>query len=502
MTKLANCKLVGVPHNRLYDISIQNGLISMISKASANLAKSDYDAKGRFVLPAFIDSHCHLFSLGDQLGRVDLRGSRSIVDFQRRITTFVKQNSPRNWILGKGWNQELFSEKRMPHRRDIDKVCPDYPVVLVRICGHIAVLNTRALDYFKKRGAFNNIPKELLDLDPKGKPTGIVKEIALHNCWSAMPPTRSSEYKKALERAQSIALTYGVLGAHCILDDWQSQLKAIKELTRENKLILKLVLFLPISALSFVEGMEEKKRSEFLRGKNFEIVGFKVFTDGSLGARTAALNNDYTDDQGNNGVLYYSTHTLVNFSRRALRLGLVIATHAIGDKALEQTIEAYKRANVSKKDRYRIEHCSIVNARVLRNLHPFVISIQPMFATSDFWALDRIGKNKEKRQAYPFKTLFRKSLCIGGSDAPVESLDPITGINASMKNKIDAKESLSEIQALKLYTKNPSQLYELTRNLGSIQIGKSASLVVLEGANLSRSKVSALFLDGKQVFSL
>jgi predicted amidohydrolase YtcJ len=361
-------------------------------------------------------------------------------------------------------------------------------------------MNSKALEQFAKLGAFESSDKELLPRDERANPLGLVKESALESCWEVIPKLPMEYLQFLFLKAQSEALNFGLVGAHCILDELD-QLEAIRTLDKKGQVTLKLGLFLPIKALAFVEQLHKSERKKFLNGAQFRVLGFKLFADGSLGARTAALSDDYSDDQGNRGILNYSDSEIVNIAKRVKVLRLVLATHAIGDRAIEQVLRAYRKAGIEKEHRFRIEHCSIVKPRTFRNYSRAILSIQPMFATSDYWLKNRIGDNSE-RVGYPFRTLAKANFLVGGSDAPIESLNPLTGIRAAIYNKADKNESLSLTEAIKIYTLNGAELSSLTASSGSLEEGKTCDLVVLDtdDANfLYNAKVKDLFINGNRI---
>jgi predicted amidohydrolase YtcJ len=505
---LRNCRILWKPNGtKIVDIGISKGKIISIRKSRAVPKKgtgAGYDAEGKIVLPSFIDCHCHLFSLAEQDEEIDLRGSKSIEEMQDRIRKYMLVKAPvatQDWVFGRGWDQDLFKEKRFPSKEDLDSVVDSIPLVLTRICGHIAVMNSRALEFFKSKGAFSGTSNELVPLDIGDNFIGIVKENALTNCWRALPKVKIEHLERLFLKAQTQALHFGLSGVHCILNDLD-QLDAIRRLALAGKLRLRLTLFLPIDSIGKVERMRSRQRSRFLRGKSFQVAGFKLFADGSLGARTAALNEDYSDDPGNKGILNYAEEQIIDYAKRAKKLDLILATHAIGDKAVEQVARAYKKAGISPKDHFRIEHCSVVRLQKIRDLSGIILSVQPMFAVSDFWLKNRIGGLSSKRVGYCLRTLSKRNLLIGGSDAPVESLNPLTGIRAALHNIADPRESLSLLKAIEMYTKGAAIASKLTRKSGSIGIGRSCDVVVLnvkDPSTIPESQVVDLFIDGKRI---
>jgi hypothetical protein len=344
---------------------------------------------------------------------------------------------------------------------------------------------------------------ELVPRSENGEINGLVKEGALDCVWGKIPPPSEKILAELLAHAQQKALSVGLFGVHCILsENWRIELSAIKSLDRTGRLAIKTSLFLPVTALSLVEMMTPEAKRE-LNGRNFATIGFKLFTDGSLGARTAALLRPYSDDPYTSGVLYYKTKYVTNVARRVKRLGMVLATHAIGDRAIKQVVDAYEDAGINLEDGFRIEHASVLNRKLLLRLHDVIVSVQPSFATSDYWLEDRLGKNRTQF-TYPMRTLLElkgKDL-IAGSDSPVESLSPVQGICSALKNPMKG-ESLTLSEAINIYTTNAAGKSPLTKDTGLLATGMKCSVVVFDCTNPERicsSNVTAVLIDGKIEF--
>ncbi len=490
---------------KLVDIVVNAGRISAIEPASPH-AKTDesrdFDAHGKLVLPGLIDCHAHLFELAMQEETVQLNGSRSIGEMQGRIRSYLirRDQGPTlgNWVVGRGWDQDLFIERRLPSRHDLDVAVSNLPAIMLRVCGHMAVLNTLALKILSRKGVLESFGKELIPVEQNGKPIGIMKETALEASRKAIPGLRANELQDLFVRSQKLCLEHGLTGVHCILsEDWKRELTCIRELDRRKMIIVRLSVLLPVEALRFVEQLRQGSRARFLRGKRFEVIGFKIYSDGSLGARTAALEEPYSDENGNRGLLNYSDSKLFQIVRRVRRLKLVLASHAIGDRAVAQVLRTYRTAGIRLKDGFRIEHCSVLRKDIVNQVRIATVSVQPMFLESDYWISERIGRTKA-RFAYPFKTLHQLTTMIGGSDAPVETLNPLFGISAAMKNR-NRRESLTLHESIELYTINAARSSPITERCGAIAKGKNCDLVVLNCRSPNRirnARVIATFVDG------
>lgn len=498
--QIRNCNTVSTGGTSLVDLEVKSGKIVSISSSNPKkkLGRLDYDAQSCMVLPGLIDCHAHLFSLAMEEKVVNLRGVKSIKEMQKRIRNRAHEyGDSLGWVIGRGWEQDAFLEKRMPNAQDLDEVISDAPAIMTRICGHIAVLNTVGIKKVSKElETFNDnlVPKET-----GRRPTGIVRETALEACLEKVPKLSVPDLKRCFLKVQDRCINVGLCAVHCILsENWESELACLRDLDNDGKIELKLSLFLPISALDWIEKLEETRRKLVLEGNRFLVLGFKLFADGSLGAKTAALGREYSDDPGNRGHLNYTTAKIRKYAFRAKRLGLVIATHAIGDRAIAQVIRAYKGARVFPRDGFRIEHCSVLTKDILKGIGGTTLCIQPMFSESDYWIQKRLGVSGD-RFAYPFKTLSKIAPLIGGSDAPVESIEPLWAISAAMNNR-DKLESLSLKESLELYSSNAAKASPITRNCGKIAVGRDCDLVILNLKNCNKlrsAKVRAVFLEGR-----
>ncbi len=508
---ITNAKIFGENgRTRFVSIYVADGKITKIIR-ERNPSKRPgkfpiFDAGGKMILPGFIDCHCHMFSVGELEKEVKLFGSESIAEFQDRIIQFDKRAKflkKGDWIFGRGWDQDRFRERRMPSKVDLDSLKLGRPLVMIRVCGHIAVMNSAAISFFEQRGAFLDSSDGTVEQDSRGRTTGIIKETTLAQCWNLLPVSDVSELKNEFCVAQDKALSYGIIGVHCILsENWRHEIRAIRELDREEKLILKTSILLPVEALPTISNMKARRRRMFLTGKRFTAIGFKLYADGSLGARTAALNYPYNDDPNNSGILNYKDSKIISVAQRVKAIHLILAVHAIGDRAIEQVIRCFLLAGIGRKDNFRIEHVSVLSRPLVRKLGVPILCVQPMFAKSDYWIEKRIGTDKKKRFAYAFKTLSHKSAMIAGSDAPVETLNPLPSIESAIRNPILPGESLSLQEGLQLYTSTASLQSPVTFGSGKIAVGRCCDLIVFDNydANrLSKSKITRAFIDGRSI---
>lgn len=410
------------------------------------------EANGGSLLPGLIDTHCHPFEYGWLKRSVDLRGVSNVTGIRMRLAAGVQRSAPGEWIFGMGWDQEVFPGRQIPSRGDIDDLSPRNPVVLSRVCGHMGLLNSAALDELKLGpGAGAEYGR-----DQAGAFTGIVKESGLARALAMFPrdPERLSADLKGVEVEAS---RLGLTGLHCIVspEGYREELTALAGMSSEGTLALGFRVYVPPEALGFVRsgGLAER-----LNAGKARLSGVKLFTDGSLGARTAALREPYSDDPGNSGALRMTDEELEGAVAGADSAGLQVIVHAIGDRAVEQAVGALSKFTGGGNPlRHRIEHASLVprdlRSRMARQ--GIRAAVQPCFVTSDGWAVERLGEERA-RDLYPFRSMLEEGIVLsGGSDSPVESLSPVLGVwAAATRGGSNPQENLTLEQAMSLYTAN------------------------------------------------
>jgi len=351
------------------------------------------DAEGRTIAPGFIDTHIHLIGFGFSLMWIDLRDVTSIEELKRRVRERVKSTPVGKWIIGRGWDQEKFVEKRYPTRWDLDEVAPEHPVILRRVCGHICVVNSKALEI---AGITRDTPDPeggKIDRDESGEPTGILRERAMALVWDKIPPPTIDEALKAAEMACREALKHGLTSVHFV--------SATPEELRVLQLLRRKMGRLPIKISLYIRGdvLEHMVKLGVIRGfgdEYLKINGVKLLVDGSLGARTAALREPYRDDPvnpNNTGILVMSRDELYRAVKLAHEAGLQCAIHAIGDRAVEMVLDVVEQVlrELPREDhRHRIEHASVMSGELIERMARIgmVASVQPRFIISDFWAVD------------------------------------------------------------------------------------------------------------------
>jgi hypothetical protein len=495
-------------------VAIQNGKIIAVGsneEIRKYIGKETkvIDAKNRTVVPGFVDCHVHMTGFGWSLQTLDLRNVNSIKEMQQKLQEYAEKNSEKSWILGGRWDQEKFAEKRFPNRWDLDKAFADKPVFLVRVCGHVGVANSKAL-------RLAGITKETtveggeIDLDKAtGEPNGIVRENALEIIMKAIPKPSPKELEDVCLLACRKAVEAGLTGVHWIVDS-ADEICIIQKVHSEGKLPLRVYLGIPVDFLD--ELVDLGLATGF--GNDMVKIGFiKIFADGSLGARTAALKAPYSDKPETSGMIICTQRKLNRLVLKAHRAGLQLGVHAIGDHAIEVVLKAFSKASREfprENHRHRIEHCSVLNPKLIRRMKRLglIASVQPHFIVSDFWVVERVG-NARARWVYPFNTLMHEGLVVvSGSDCPVEPINPLLGIWAAVARKGFVEESLTLEEALRTYTLNAAYASFDENKRGTIAVGKFADLTILSDNldTVSPDKikdvaVEMVLVDGEVVYA-
>lgn len=482
-------------------------------------AEEVVDLGGRVVLPGFIDAHQHLLCYAQGLAQVDLKGCTSLEELQKRLRKRVEETPKGGWVQGFGFDHEIFEHPVLPTKADLDAVSTENPILISRYCMHIHVANSLALREGKV--GENGEEPEKLGRDETGALNGILREGAVTAVLNQIPdpyPTYEAT-KDVLAKACQMLSAVGITGVHPIQAtscDAFEYLKLYQDLDREGRL--------PVRAyVSFDEFPGFGMKTGF--GNDKVKYGFyKIFTDGSLGSRNAALYEPYSDDPGNCGVLIHTQEELTALCQKAYDMDLQIGIHAIGDKALGYVLTALETvyfSNPKPDQRFRIIHAQCCNPSLLERMKklPVVIDIQPRFTSAGNidWSIDRLGPERIQ-YAYPWKTYIKNGLLLtGSSDSPVEPYDPFLGIfSVVCRQAVDGhpeggwhpEERVTVYEALCMYTKNAAYAAYEEDSKGTLEPGKLADFVVVsddpfqvELFHLKDLFVYNTYLGGEEVYA-
>jgi predicted amidohydrolase YtcJ len=468
------------------------------------------DLQKRLVTPGFIDNHVHFVSGGFQLSAVQLRDARSPAEFAKRLGEYAKTQPKGRWITGGDWDHELWTPAQLPTRQMIDEATPDHPVFVSRLDGHMALANSVALKLSGITRETADPPGGTIVRDPRGEPTGLLKDNAMDPVWAVVPPPTLEQRVAAARAALTEAARVGVTSlcdmssGDAAFDDF----RAYQQLLQEDALTSRIYLFVPLSSYQRLTaaGVERGFGDPRLR-----IGGLKGFADGSLGSSTAWFSDPYLDNPETTGLAMPS---LVNGAmeknvRGATAANLHVAIHAIGDRANDAVLRIFEVDPKVRERRYRIEHAQHLNADLIRRfaVGGVIASMQPYHAIDDGrWADRKIGKSRSAG-TYAFRTLLDSGAVLTfGSDWSVAPLDPILGIYAAVTRRtIDGKnptgwvpeQKISVEEALKCYTINNSYAMFQEHEIGRIAPGMRADLVVLSGDlfNLPPEQIETVRVD-------
>jgi predicted amidohydrolase YtcJ len=467
--------------------------------------------QGRTVVPGLIDSHIHVGDFGKFLMWIDLKNVNSIEEMQRRIRKRAQKIPEGRWIIGSGWDQARFVEKRYPNFQDLNEASPDNPVILYHQCGRVCVVNSKALELAGVKKETRSPSGGEIEKDAEtGEPTGILRENATDLVWKTIPEPSEAEIMEGASLACKKIVEAGVTSIHWIVTS-STEISIIQRLRAENKLPLRVCTIIPANILDQINDLESLLGSDNI-DRN---LGVKVFVDGSLAARTAALREPYSDDPATKGQLLHSQEELNALVVKAHKAKFRLVMHAMGDQAIDMTLTAIEKALMEeprKSHRYRIEHASVLNKELIQRIKELgmMVSVQPKCVISEFsvWsAVDRLGSERA-RWLYPLKTLINEGIRVaGGSDCPMEPLSPLLGIQAAVERQFFPEERITVDEALRMYTVNAAYASFEETVKGSIEEGKLADLTVLSGdprtvppSKIGDIKVSMTAVGGKVVY--
>ena len=470
-----------------------------------------FDAKGLPIYPGFIDAHCHFFNLGLSLGQVDLRGTKSIEEIEKKLQSY-SQNNQFDIIIGRGWDQNLWKSKVFPNNDFLNRLFPNKLVLLRRIDGHALLVN----DLVIKKAEINSKTRVSGGsiLIENNKPTGILIDNAMDLAMNILPSKSSKIISKALIDAQTKAFENGLT----TIDDAGLDKRTIMIIdSLQKKGDLKIRVYAMISNTS--DNLNYFLDKGIIKQEKLTVRSVKAYLDGALGSRGALLKKPYSDDDKNKGITITTKEELFELAEKLSSKGFQLNTHAIGDKANEIVLDVYNYILKDIEDpRWRVEHAQVVDEFDIQKFNSKIIpSVQPTHATSDMnWADDRLGSNRLKR-AYSYKNLLDWSGKIAlGTDFPVEKVNPLlTFYSAVARKDVEGnplegflkENALTRTEALKGMTIWAAYSNFEDSFKGSIEIGKFADFVILTKdimevpeEEITKVDVVATIVNGSIVF--
>lgn len=512
--------------------------------------KQVVDLQGKTVLPGLIDSHAHLMGLGIAKLTIDLVGASSEEQIASLVAERVKNSEPGQWVRGRGWDQNLWRSKRFPSHHVLDKVSPNNPVLLIRVDGHAAWANTKALELAGISKQTEDTTGGKIVRDPDGNPTGVFVDNAMNLITRALPPPTERESEDALKLAVNECLKFGIVSMHDMGVDW-------KDIERYKRLIDRDDF--PFRVYAAVDGAGETWDRFMGRiPSDFEgpIIGYgnnrlsvralKLYVDGALGSRGAAMLEPYSDDPGNRGLTVTDEKSLRQSVEEALTHGFQVCTHAIGDRGNNIILGVYEaelKQHPVADPRLRVEHAQVLALDDIPRFKQLGVlpCMQPTHCTSDmYWAEARVGASRIGG-AYAWRSLLETgSIIPGGSDFPVESPNPLLGIYAAVTRqdrfgrprdaedvRADfqlsgdglrdpqafhggwyASQKMTRIEAIRAFTTWAAFAGFQERFLGSLEKGKLADFVILSkdifsiaAEEILTTVVEKTYVGGKEAYA-
>jgi len=497
----------------------RTGKVTMVFAPSDRLpsrVEDAVDGNGRTLLPGFIDAHGHVMDLGFAALHLDLTGSTSLGDLQRRLRDFAAAHPKDAWLIGFGWNQELWPAKKFPTTADLDAIVSDRPVVLERVDSHAVLANSAAM---RAAGVTAATPT------PSGGEiiNGLFVDTARELIDKAIPAPSDAQRDEAFAKAQEILFRFGVTGVGSMsttIADWNTFRRAGDRGRMQVRLMVYLLDdFLPAGVDPFAT---VPKPTAWMYGDRLRAVGAKFFADGALGSRGAWLKRPYSDKPDTTGNRLHSYAELRAKEDAASARGFQIATHAIGDAANAQAIANYEWLNgkYGTNRRWRIEHAQVVDCADLPRIgHAHIIaSMQPTHQTSDRLMAEKRLDPARLKCAYAWQSMLKTGAKLAfGTDFPVESPNPFPGLSAAISRQdVNGQpprgwypeQRVSLEQALSAYTRGAAYAGFAEDRIGALEPGKWADFVIVDrdptkvsAQELARTQVLETWVAGKKVFA-
>ncbi|MDZ7861017.1 MAG: amidohydrolase [Candidatus Krumholzibacteriota bacterium] len=477
-----------VEGNKISRVGNSEDMLSLAEKSAER-----YDLEGKTVIPGLIDAHTHLFSYAMAKNLLDLSDMNSFGQALSLIKERADNCKKGEWIVGRGWDQNRMRGFNGSVIGKLDKIFPENPVFLERVCGHAALVNSAALGKGSIESAAADPAGGEIKRDPAGRPTGLLIDKAADIIRRIIPRITPEKEKELVGEAVNDCLAAGVTCVHDMSVNPESA-AVYRELQEQRRFPFRLYGYYLEDKIDF-DNIADNDLLPEGGDENFSVQGVKFFTDGSLGARSAALLEDYSDDKGNRGILTEDPETLSEKILSCQRAGLQAAVHAIGDRANRVVLDIFEKVNLFSPvagRRHRIEHAQIIAPEDIDRFHALSLipSMQFVHCSSDMpWAESRIGFER-LAGAYPWKSLVSSGCRIaGGSDMPVESINPFRGIYSAVTCRIrkgkrskaggDCDRRLSLPEALESFTLNAAYASFREDLLGSLKAGKFADFIII-----------------------
>jgi predicted amidohydrolase YtcJ len=478
------------------------------------------DAGGKTIVPGIVDAHAHLLGLGNSLANIRLADTRSYDQIIERVVARLNGVPAGRWVLGRGWDQNKWGDTRFPTHEALSRISPNNPVVLERIDGHAILANAAAMKAAGVTAATRDPAGGKIERFPNGEPTGVFIDNASQLVERFIPAPTKADIREATLNAIKEAQKFGLVGIHDAGEP-RHVIDIFEEMAKAGEFGLRGYIMVGDDSAAIRHYYARGPQSALYDGRIW-IRAVKLYSDGALGSRGAALLDPYADDPKNSGLLVSAPEHIRDVATRGLRAGFQVNTHAIGDRGNRIVLDAYEAALAAvptADHRFRIEHAQVLNfADIPRFAKLGVIpAMQAVHQPSDMnWVPTRVGYGRSLG-AYAWRSLMNTGVIIpNGSDFPVERVNPLYSFHASVARTDDndwppggwlPAEKMTRDEALKSITIWPAVAAFQEKDMGSIAPGKYADFVILDQDimripedQILKTGVIATYLGGKAVY--
>jgi predicted amidohydrolase YtcJ len=478
------------------------------------------DVGGRTVIPGMVDAHAHLLGLGQSLRTVNLFGARSYDEVIARVAERAKGLPAGQWLLGRGWDQNQWGDTRFPTHEALSRAVPNNPVWLTRVDGHAGLANAAALRAARVTAASVDPSGGRIERAAAGEPTGVFIDNAKALVERSIPAPSREDTRRAIREAIAESQRWGLVGLHDAGES-RATIDLMEEMAKAGEIPFRLYVMISDDSAAVAHYLQRGPQSA-LYDNHLWIRAIKLYADGALGSRGAALLEPYSDDPNNRGLLLSAPAHIQDVASRALRSAFQVATHAIGDRGNRIVLDAYDKAlqaNPTPDHRFRVEHAQILNHDDIPRFAELGVipSMQAVHQTSDmYWAGNRLGTGR-LFGAYAWRSLLNTGVVVpNGSDFPVEAVNPLLSFHSAVSRQ-DAEnwpaagwmpeQRMTRDEALKSMTIWPAYAGFQESMMGSLTPGKLADFVVLDRdimtipeRDILGTTVVATYIGGKAVY--